>query len=242
LAPLCCGERVNAMPRRPAITLVEVLVAIFVMGIGMLAVLTLFPLGALTMAQAIRDNRAGHIGATAASMLDSYFLLQPDGTYAPPAKDFYLNQLYAEPPGAPPADPNGPSYPVFLDPLGLRRLPGSNNNVAGLPQVPRGIPWSLAAAPLGGIYNWFSLLDDMNFTEDGVPDTSTGEIERDGRFTWAYMLRRPKTSDPSVVEVSVIVFNRRSLATVAETDYGANFDPASRTVRVYQAVGKEFPP
>ena len=34
------------MYRRPALTLVEVLVSIFVMSIGMLALLTLFPIGA----------------------------------------------------------------------------------------------------------------------------------------------------------------------------------------------------
>jgi hypothetical protein len=47
------------------ITLVEVLAAIFVMGIGLLALLTLFPLAALTMAQAVKDDRAGAIAAEA---------------------------------------------------------------------------------------------------------------------------------------------------------------------------------
>ena len=47
------------------VTLVEVLTAIFVMGIGLLALLTLFPLGALSMAQAIKDSRAGAIAAEA---------------------------------------------------------------------------------------------------------------------------------------------------------------------------------
>ena len=42
------------MIRRRGATLLEVLVAIFVMGIGMLALLALFPLGVLTMRQAIQ--------------------------------------------------------------------------------------------------------------------------------------------------------------------------------------------
>lgn len=49
-------------------TLLEVLVAIFIMGIGLLALLTPFPLGALEMARSIQDDRAGHI-ATAAGTL-----------------------------------------------------------------------------------------------------------------------------------------------------------------------------
>jgi hypothetical protein len=47
------------------ISLAEVLVAIFVMGIGLLALLALFPLGALTMAEAIKDDRAGAIAGEA---------------------------------------------------------------------------------------------------------------------------------------------------------------------------------
>ena len=54
--------------RRPGITLLEVLIAIFVMGIGMLALLTLFPLGALSMAQALRDDRLAHGGRNAAAL------------------------------------------------------------------------------------------------------------------------------------------------------------------------------
>ena len=46
------------MTRRSGVTLVEVLVAIFIMGIGLLALLTLFPIGMLRMAQAIRDDRS----------------------------------------------------------------------------------------------------------------------------------------------------------------------------------------
>jgi hypothetical protein len=50
---------------RGGITLVEVLVAIFIIGVGLLALLTLFPLGALELAQAIKDDRAGTIATEA---------------------------------------------------------------------------------------------------------------------------------------------------------------------------------
>src|SRR3954470_13764147 len=55
-------------PRRPGVTLLEVLTAIFIMAIGMLALLTLFPAGALSMARAVRDDRAATIGANAAAV------------------------------------------------------------------------------------------------------------------------------------------------------------------------------
>ena len=38
------------MIRRPAVTLMEVLIAMFIMAIGMLALLVLFPIGAISMA------------------------------------------------------------------------------------------------------------------------------------------------------------------------------------------------
>jgi hypothetical protein len=45
------------------IALVEVLVAIFIMGVGLLSLLTLFPLGALNMAEAIKGDRTAAIAA-----------------------------------------------------------------------------------------------------------------------------------------------------------------------------------
>jgi hypothetical protein len=52
------------------ITLVEVLAAIQVTGVGLLALLALFPLGALEMQQAIQDDRTGHTKSQAAIALD----------------------------------------------------------------------------------------------------------------------------------------------------------------------------
>ena len=64
-------SRVAALPRRTGITLLEVLAAIFVVGIGLLALLTLFPLGALEMAQAIKDDRAGKAAADAVALSEA---------------------------------------------------------------------------------------------------------------------------------------------------------------------------
>lgn len=55
------GSLSHLVASSSGVTLVEVLAALFVMGIGLLTLLTLFPLGALTMAQAIKDSRAGAI-------------------------------------------------------------------------------------------------------------------------------------------------------------------------------------
>src|SRR5947209_716997 len=120
------------MTRRPAATLMEVLVSIFIMGIGLLAILALFPLGALRMAQAIQDDRAGHMalngGATAQA-----FNLRYDSEVVTGFTTAPVNTLLA-----PHAD--RPSYPVFLDPIGYQTYlnntlvgdaaPGANNPLA----------------------------------------------------------------------------------------------------------------
>jgi hypothetical protein len=62
------GSR-NSWPARCAtdagITLIEVLAVVFILGVGLLAELTLFPVGALEMAQAIQDDRTGAVAAEA---------------------------------------------------------------------------------------------------------------------------------------------------------------------------------
>src|SRR5262245_55047697 len=123
-----------SMPRRDAATLVEVLVAIFVMGIGLLAVLALFPLGVLRMAQAIQDNCTGNI-AQSADALGTLKNIRNDAQIAVPS-DGFTN------PGAGLAaltDPNGPSYPVFVDPIGYRTAAGTPSQtwLGGTLGVPR---------------------------------------------------------------------------------------------------------
>jgi prepilin-type N-terminal cleavage/methylation domain-containing protein len=57
--------------RRAGVTLIEVLVAIFIMGIGLLALLNLFPLGAIEMSQAIQDDRTGAFADRAIALGDA---------------------------------------------------------------------------------------------------------------------------------------------------------------------------
>src|SRR5437764_12521596 len=54
--------------RRPGLSLTEVLVALFVMALGTIAILTMFPLGMLQMGQALKDDRTSQ----AASSADGY--------------------------------------------------------------------------------------------------------------------------------------------------------------------------
>ena len=63
-------SRTTTSPRQ-GVTLLEVLITIFIMGIGMLALLVLFPLGAVNMARALRDDRAAGSAVTAENIAAS---------------------------------------------------------------------------------------------------------------------------------------------------------------------------
>src|SRR6266481_5010508 len=86
---------------RSGATLTEVLVAIFIMAIGLLALLTLFPLGALSMAQALKDQRLSEAGQQANALANA-FNVRTDSQVT-----FTSNGT------------TGPSSPVFVDPWGL---------------------------------------------------------------------------------------------------------------------------
>jgi hypothetical protein len=253
------------MIRRFGTTLIEVLVAIFVTAIGLLGLLALFPLGAVNMAQAIKDSRCAQASATAFALFEGmeYPVLAPEGQKR--IVNIRNDPLVVGDPGdvfvdadsnRPRADPDGPSYPVYVDPLGFASNSTPSNKyvgygASGIPRRTMSFVKNLSTA-----IQWFSLLDDINFLKDGpytglacpprelAPSTpGVGLIQREGRYSWAYLLRRPRSSDKSVVDVTVVVYNGRpTILGQGENVYGpVTFDPNSNLVRVYFVAGQEKP-
>jgi hypothetical protein len=60
-----------------------------------------------------------------------------------------------------------------------------------------------------------------------------GFIEREGRYSWAYLLRRPNFDDANVVTVSVVVYSGRSQAVLGETTYYVDWVAGTNSVKVY---------
>jgi hypothetical protein len=213
--------------RRPGISLLEVLTAIFIMGIGMLALLTLFPLGALSMARAIRDDRAAAIAANAASTAAAFDLRNDGNVVAeleyngagPPAVNYH------------PPDDNLPSNPVLVDghynpallpavrPLG--ELPAFPLPMAGTrtPGIRRAAPAYTRqnGTPEARLTNrWFTLQDEIEFnTLGGAPRAGSASIGRPGTYSYAYLVRRPRYGARELVELSVIVFANRPTDTIS---------------------------
>jgi prepilin-type N-terminal cleavage/methylation domain-containing protein len=213
------------MTRRPGVTLVEVLVSMFIMAIGMLALLVLFPLGALTMGQALADDRC----ATTAAMADNFVIVSnirhdrsiigftfPTPPGLNPAANLFLTQNGV----TLPQTWTGPSFPVYVDPYGAQVLPP-------LP-------------PVGGLISrvqsnfvlnsptltdrWFSLPDDVTFDQSGTPDpvVAGGIVQRERRFSYALMLIRPQAYSDRVVQMSVVVYRSRPIgALTAEPTFPA---------------------
>lgn len=199
------------MRRRSGITLVEVLVAIFIMGVGLLAVLVLFPLGALNMARAIRADRAMHCGSQAEAIANLWDLRHDAAVTA--ALD-----------ASPLTRSDVPATAVFIDPFGAPTLQYIGQSVSagfGSPGLRRISPSGLSA-PVGE--RWFTLPDDLVFNPDGTPAGTPGvSVQRTGAYSWTYIARRPQYGNRSVVELSVVVYKgRQTLAPDPEPLFNGN--------------------
>src|SRR5262245_5789761 len=122
--------------RRPGLTLVEALVALFVAAIGMICLMTLFPLGALQMGQSLKDERCGQLAMQADTRMrwywQTYVLEQVQQNKSPDSfidamddPDINTSNSFN------PAQPNEVSYPVFVDPIGWQPRSLTTRNWVG---------------------------------------------------------------------------------------------------------------
>jgi prepilin-type N-terminal cleavage/methylation domain-containing protein len=216
---------------RPGVTLVEVLVAMFVMALGLLALLTLFPLGAMQMAQSLKDDRSKQTAQQADAFMQAYWRHSVRTGSNP--QDIVLTQALNDPNSGPPAPYNAlpypspftplppqlmtqvgpvplPSYPVLVDPLGVfARTNGSPEQFwvspATAPRLPRRY-LALAAYNSTLAVQTCCLVDDMTFQQNGQPNPT---LDRQGRYTWAAIVQRPRNNAPDVANLTILVFDGR---------------------------------
>lgn len=205
---------------RSGITLLEVLTAIFIMGIGMMALLTLFPAGALSMARAVRDDRAAAIAANAAAIAAAFDLRNDSEVktaFDDASRASYMPD-YSKAVGA-------SSNPVFVDPLAPRDLsvppPPEPNRVDPTGPQPVQRIYPSFATTLQRQLRYFTLQDEITFDTLGNP--KGGIPYRPGTYSFAYMLRRPINSLADVVNMSVLIYSMRVTDYVdGETSWLAN--------------------
>lgn len=208
--------RTSNHARHPGLTLLEAMIAMGIAAIGMLALLVLFPLGALQMGQALKDERTSQCALQADGLVRTAWRGYAEGT----ATDATLFNGFDNPGGAAAPQITGgpqPSYPVFVDPIGYYSQVGlPRNRVAGLDYLPRrnfAFIASLSGAATPNAVRFCTLLDDMTFedTGSGKPyKSASGQIERQGRYNWLAVLQRPNYLLPMQTKCTVVVFDGRA--------------------------------
>lgn len=295
--------------RRPGVTLMEVLIATMILSIGMVAIMALFPIGAVNFARAINQDRSTTHGVSSDMLFHYYWKSAweardpltgaPTGAVCADTETaFKTNRepmlllleghpTYGPLSGLPttPGATTDPSYPVLVDPIGWQAKnanpseqgfvggnsalpcritlwravagwsdpnnpPGNGGGIwKGTRQVPKvvmpGFPhpnWSLdptdgAPTGTGNPYppdtkmsiRLSTLLDDLTFDAGGEAGAPTGQLERAGRYSAAWLIKRQDNSKFADVHVTVLVYAARSLSDV----------PSSETAFVAQATAGE---
>lgn len=144
------------MVRRNATTLTEVLIAIFIMGIGLMAILALFPLGAVQMAQALKDQRAAEAAANAASMARIIWKQACEADAAYTYAVGTTHALFRAPINPADTNPEKRQYPraiqrfvYAMDDPNFNDVAGTTPNSASYPGSPVPIPPGPTAVPGG---------------------------------------------------------------------------------------------
>lgn len=203
----------NPTRRRAGASLVEVLVGFGILGIGITSVITLFPFSALTIGQALRDDRTTTCAVVADGELrdvHQHNVVEPGdaGTQEP-----YHRAMDGAGTNLPPLSPtdSAVSYPVYVDPMGSYATGGralGDNGETGIPRVNLQMIAAAGAAGSNIALRFCSLMDSLTYDADGnVPNSFD---MRELRYNFAWMLQRPSNRDRFTVRMQVVVYNKRA--------------------------------
>lgn len=215
------------MPRRPGLTLTEVLVTLAILSFGVLAILTLFPLAASQMAVAVREDRSAQAANAADGYLRAYWKSEVVDKYPSVTEPFFkaLDDPNDTVPVGPfrqlalpltlslslpflPSPPPEASYPVFIDPMGVAARPTTNKarywmGDDGGTGAPRRSLTSITTAQQA--FRTCSLMDGLGYDENGRPSP-----DRELRYNWMWVVQRPDNREKLKADMTVLVYDRRA--------------------------------
>ena len=225
--------------RRGGLTLTEVLVTLLILSIGLLSVLTLFPLGAVNMGRAVRDDRSYQCARSLEGTFRAYW--KPEIVEKAGNGDIPLFSALETPGGGlPRANPNEWSYPVVVDPWGyIARQPPPSNNPGTLPDwigdtrtnVPRRTMMALFGLNQAHILSGVSLKDTVGYDEN-----LRLTADREYRYNAMVIIQRPLNRDRYAAYLTVVAFDNRPFLFApagSEIVYNsATFFPGTTTITV----------
>ena len=164
-----------------------------------------------------------NFGAAAGSLPTSYTLTKDRVSTVAPAPTTNGKELYVQPTGTP---VDGPGYPVLLDPAFLNAIPSSISERAwagvrtptgfaahpNTLRIPRRTcqivnPVNAPYTATVSAFELTTLVDDMSVLANGAP--SGTELGRQGRYSWAAVVQRPRNEDRTIADLSILVFDKR---------------------------------
>lgn len=212
------------MNRRPGFTVVEVLVALFILAIGVIAIQTMFPLAASQHGLAVRSDRSA-LGAFSA---DGYFrsywkaeVVEKGGGTEP----FFTSLDNPDgstqaPHSLPNASADPVSYPVIIDPMGFvarGSVPAAYRDWFGDfggTNIPRrtlnAVFFQPAAAQSAFSLRICSLMDGLGYDEFGSPVDANGLADRELRYNWLWIIQRTNNLNKLTANLTVVTFDRRA--------------------------------
>jgi prepilin-type N-terminal cleavage/methylation domain-containing protein len=209
----------SSLGTRKGLTLLEVLITIFVMGIGMLSVLTLFPLAARKIGMSIDMDRATQMAANASALAS--LPMTVNGPTIRQKVQQYFDGIESGYRSTNPLDPRlaRPSEVMHYDVAAK-----NDNKTTSL----LGTLIPLAGWPYLNRYQVVSL-DEYPFTDSGAPEANSRRSER---YSCSYLFRRGRLDDETSMETIILVYAGRpfdfgvGMETNISSVLAANANPA----------------
>ncbi|MDY3552348.1 prepilin-type N-terminal cleavage/methylation domain-containing protein [Gemmata sp. JC717] len=206
------------MTRRSGLTMTELLVAIFVVAIGLAGVMSMVPFGAKQMSDAlVADRAASHAHTTDGMMRSIWREKVIDDTSGNGSGEPFWTALVNPGNGLPLLGPTDPaaSYPVFIDPIGYGRSGGVNDNknwVGDNGKADTAIPRrTLNDFPNAdnAIRAWSQ---PDGFSWDEAQDSAVpvnGAAMREYRYNSLAVVQRPANNQQNTATLKIVVFSNR---------------------------------
>lgn len=189
--------RLRSTPRQ-GLTLLEVLITIFVMAIGFLSVLTLFPLAARKIVRSIDSDRVNLMAANASGCEQILGVRQA-----------IQSQMDSELSTG--ASPLLPSNIYHFDPIGsfggatsLSNLAWGNKfKVLGSSILP-----PIVSSNFNAVKEWMCSQDEITFEPWGLPEAN---FRKGNRYSVSFLYRRNALADSNSLEKLMLVYAGRSI-------------------------------